>query len=110
VAAGHEQRALDSCHARLRRTVEVRVEDRDPKPSRAQSIGQVHRQRALTDAALARADGDEMPHPGKAVGDATALLGDLFEDSGPSVADDVVVALHLGEVAYTRLPLGRGVG
>src|SRR5688572_18312018 len=47
-----------------------------------------------------------MAHPGEPVGDARALLGDLLEDSGPSVADDVVVALHAGDVAYTgaRLP------
>ena len=35
-----------------------------------------------------------MAHPGEPVGDAGALLGNLLEDSGPSVADDVVVALH----------------
>ena len=36
-----------------------------------------------------------MTHPGEPVGDAGALLGNLLEDSGPSVADDVVVALHV---------------
>jgi hypothetical protein len=35
-----------------------------------------------------------MAHSGKPVGDAGALLGDLLEDSGPSITDDVVVALH----------------
>ena len=39
-----------------------------------------------------------MAHPGEPVGDAGALLGNLLEDSGPSVADDVVVALHGAEL------------
>ena len=55
----------------------------------------MQRQGALADAALAGAHGHEMAHPGEPVGDAGALLGNLLEDSGPSVADDVVVALHL---------------
>src|SRR5688572_25150171 len=42
-----------------------------------------------------------MTNPGEPVGDAGALLGNLLEDSGASVADDVVVALHVSEVAYT---------
>jgi hypothetical protein len=53
-----------------------------------------------------------MAHPGEPVGDAGALLGNLLEDSGPSVAGDVVVALHLGDVprliAYTVPATGRG--
>ena len=67
----------------------------------------MQRQGALADPALARAHGYEMAHPGEPVGDAGALFGHLLEDSGPSVADDVVVALHLGDVreplAYTDL-------
>ena len=55
----------------------------------------MQRQGALADAPLAGAHGHEMTHPGEPVGDAGALLGNLLEDSGPSVADDVVVALHL---------------
>ena len=39
-----------------------------------------------------------MAHTGEPVGDAGALLGDLLEDSGPSVADDVVVALHVAHL------------
>jgi hypothetical protein len=35
-----------------------------------------------------------MTHAGESVGDAGLLFGNLLEDSGPSVADDVVVALH----------------
>ena len=54
----------------------------------------MQRQGALADAAFAGAHGHEMAHPGEPVGDAGALLGNLLEDSGPSVADDVVVALH----------------
>src|SRR5918992_4579868 len=54
----------------------------------------MQRQGALADPALAGAHGHEMAHPGEPVGDAGALLGNLLEDSGPSVADDVVVALH----------------
>ena len=55
----------------------------------------MQRQRALADAAFAGAHGHEMTHAGEPVGDAGALLGNLLEDSGPSVADDVVVALHV---------------
>ncbi len=44
---------------------------------------------------LAGAHGHEMAHPGEPVGNAGALLGNLLEDSGPSIADDVVVALHV---------------
>ena len=58
-------------------------------------------QGALADPALAGADGHEMAHPGEPVGDPGALLGNLLEDSGASVAGDVVVALHLFDVAYT---------
>ena len=36
-----------------------------------------------------------MTHPGEPVGDTGALFGNLFEDSGASVAGDVVVTLHL---------------
>src|SRR5688572_13226617 len=54
----------------------------------------MHRQGALADAPLAGAHSHEMAHPGEPFGDAGALLGNLLEDSGTSVADDVVVALH----------------
>ena len=64
-------------------------------PLRAQSAREMQRQGALADAPFAGAHGDEMAHPGEPVGNAGALLGHLLEDSGPSVADDVVVALHL---------------
>ena len=74
VAAGHEQRPLDARHARLRRAVEVRVQDRHPKPARPQGARELQRQRALADAALAGADRHEVPHPGQPVGDAGALL------------------------------------
>ena len=79
-AAGNEQRPLDACHARLRGAVEVRVQDRNPKPPGAQSAREMQRQGALADAALAGAHGDEMTHPGEPVGDAGALLGNLLED------------------------------
>ncbi len=94
LTAGNEQRTLNTGHAGLRRAVEVRVEDRNPKPPRTQRAGEMQRQRALADSALAGADGHEMAHPGEPVGDARALLGNLLEDLGSSVADDVVVALH----------------
>ena len=61
----------------------------------------MQRQRALADAPFAGAHGHEMAHPGEPIGDARALLSDLLEDSGSSVADDVVVALHLASLAYT---------
>ena len=38
-----EQRPLDSCHARLGGAVEVRVEDRDAKPSGAQRLREMQR-------------------------------------------------------------------
>jgi len=57
----------------------------------------MQRQRALADASLAGAHGHEMTDPGEPVGNAGALLGNLLEDSRPSVADDVVVALHLAD-------------
>ena len=58
------------------------------------------RQGALADAAFARAHGHQMPHPGEPVGDAGALFGNLLEDPGPPVTDDVVVALHGERLAY----------
>src|SRR6266850_6263042 len=66
----------------------------------------MQRQRALADPALAGADGHEMTHPGEPIGYTGALLGNLLENSGPSVTDDVVVALHFlrvlrGLIAYT---------
>ena len=97
LAAGNEQRALDTRHARLRGAVEVGVQDRNPKPPGAQGAREMQRQGALADSPLAGAHGHEMAHPGEPVGDAGALLGNLLEDSGPSVADDVVIALHLRE-------------
>jgi hypothetical protein len=36
-----------------------------------------------------------MAHSGEPVGDAGTLRGNLLEDSGPPVADDIVVALHV---------------
>jgi hypothetical protein len=39
-----------------------------------------------------------MAHSGEPVSDAGALLGNLLEDSGPSVADDVVVVLHVASL------------
>ena len=55
----------------------------------------MQRQGALADPSLAGAHGHEMAHPDEPVGDAGALLGHLLEDSGPSVADDVVIGFHL---------------
>src|SRR5438270_13223712 len=67
----------------------------------------MQRQRALAAPAFAGAHGHEMTHSGEPVGNASALLGNLLENSRPSVADDVVVALHFcgccvrGLIAYT---------
>jgi hypothetical protein len=63
-------------------------------PRARSARGQVQRQRALADAALAGPDGDEVPHGGEAARDPGALLDDLFEHPRAAVADDVVVALH----------------
>ena len=61
----------------------------------------MQRQGALADSSLTGADGDEMADPGKPVGDAGALLDDLLDDPGASVAGDVVVPLHRC-LAYTE--------
>src|SRR5262249_56408064 len=75
------------------------------RPGGAQCPGGLKGQRALADAPLAGAARHEMAPPGEPVGNPGALLGDLLEDSGPAVADDVVVALHVsdvpGSLAYT---------
>ncbi len=73
----------------------------------------MQRQGALADSPLAGAHGHEMTHPGEPVGDAGALLRNLLEDPGPSVAGDIVVAFHLRNkfrrpIAYT-LPQPAGV-
>src|SRR5260370_32048324 len=54
----------------------------------------MQRQGALADSPFAGTHGHEMAPPGEPVGDTGALLGNLLEDSGPSVADDVVVPFH----------------
>ena len=41
-----------------------------------------------------------MADTGEPVGDAGALLDHLLENSGSSVADDVVITLHFAGVAY----------
>ena len=63
----------------------------------------MQRQRALANPAFAGADSHQMTHSGEPVGDAGAVLRHLFENSGPSVPDDVVVALHFvaKPIAYT---------
>src|SRR4029434_7516943 len=90
-------------HACLRGAVEVGIQDPNPKSPGAQSTRQMERQRALADPAFAGTHGDEMTHAGEPVSDAAALFGNLLENSGPSVADDVVVALHFlrSLLAYT---------
>ena len=98
MAAGNEQRPLDTCHPRLGGAVEVRVKDSNPKPPGAQRAREMQRQGALADSALAGAYRHEMAHSREPVSDAGALLGNLLEDSGPSVADDVVVGLHVDDV------------
>jgi hypothetical protein len=95
VAARNEQRTLDTRHARLGRAVEVRVQDRNPEPAGAQCAREVQRQGALADPPFTGGHGHEMAHACEPAGNAGALLGNLFEDPGPSVADDVVVALHV---------------
>jgi hypothetical protein len=94
VAAWDKHRPLDTCHARLGRAVEISVKDGNPKTLRTESACEVQRQGALADSAFAGTDGHEMAHPGQTVCDPGALLGNLFEDPGSSVADDVVIALH----------------
>jgi hypothetical protein len=61
----------------------------------------MERQGALADAPFARADRHEMTHAGEPIGDSNALLGDLLEDSRPTVPDDVVVRFHVECLAYT---------
>src|SRR4030095_5049073 len=95
VAPGYEYRALNARHARLRGTVEVGVQARQPEASGAKRARDVQRQGALSDATLARADRHDMTYAGKPVGNAGALFGDLLEDSGSAVAGDVVISLHV---------------
>ena len=76
------------------------VQDCDPKSARAQSVGEMQRQRALADSTLAGPHGHQMAHGSEPVSDAGALLGNLLEDPGPSVADDILIALHDSDVAY----------
>jgi hypothetical protein len=54
----------------------------------------VERQRALPDPALPGAHGDKVADSGEPVSDPRPLLGDLLEDPGAPVADDVLIALH----------------
>jgi hypothetical protein len=44
---------------------------------------------------------------GGPAGNPGALPGDLLEDSGSSVADDIVIALHLCERGLLRQPDAR---
>jgi hypothetical protein len=62
----------------------------------------MQRQRALAHSPFAGADGDEMAHSGEPLGDAGALPGHLLEDPGPSVAGDVVIALHVADLSLHR--------
>ncbi len=101
LTARNEQRILDTRHARLRGAVEVGIQDRDAEAARAQGAREVQRQCALAHTPLAGTHGHEVTHPGKPIGNAGAQSGDLLEDAGPTVADDVVVALHLSDVVYT---------
>ena len=55
----------------------------------------MERQGALADASLTGAHGDEVPDPGEPVDNPGALLGDLLEDSGPTVTRNVLIALHV---------------
>ena len=97
VAAGNEQRSLDTCHARL--AVEVRIKDgkcgapwRAERPRDAAS-------KCYCRLPLAGAHGHEMTHVCEPVGYAGALLATCSSSRAPS-ADDVVVALHVA----TSLP------
>src|SRR5688500_3525016 len=62
----------------------------------------MQRQRALADSALAGAHGHEMTYPCEPIGNPRALLGNLLEDSGASIADDVVVTLHFVDIPALR--------
>ena len=83
--------AMRACEGPLKSASRIAI--RSPRARRAPARCSV--KRAFADATLAGAHGHEMAHPGEPVGDAGALLGNLLEDSGASVADDVVVALHV---------------
>jgi len=67
-----------------------------------QRAGEMQGQSALPDAPLARSDRDDMAHASQPADDAGALPGNLFEHSGPAVADDVVITLHRAAVTEPR--------
>jgi hypothetical protein len=81
--------AMRACDGPLKSASRIAIRSRGPQRAR-----QMQRQGALADAALARAHGHEVAHPGEPVGDAGALLGNLLEDARAAVAGDVVVPLH----------------
>ena len=76
----YDRRATHAAEPRLRRPIQVGVEDRDALPLRPQRLRELHGERALADAALARANGDQMPDPRQALGDAGLLGDDLPDD------------------------------
>jgi hypothetical protein len=51
-----------------------------------------------------------MPHAGKAVGDAGALLGYLLEDSGSAVPRDFVIRFHGPRVDSLHRASSEGYG
>ena len=98
--------AMRACDGPLKSASRIAI--RSPRARSAPARCSV--KRALADAALAGAHRHEMAHAGEPVGDAGALLGHLLEDPGPSVADDVVVALHVMWPVPPRLGRSRRRG
>ena len=70
-------------HARLRGAVEIGVQNPNPQPPCAQRAGNMQRQRALADAALAGAHGHQMAYASQPLGDAGALPRHLLENPEP---------------------------
>src|SRR5689334_19484955 len=85
---------LEAGELRLAGSVEIDVEDRHGAAARAQRLGQLQGQRALADAAFARADRQAMAHARQALGDALAQAEHLLENLRAAVALDVEVGLH----------------
>ena len=88
--------AMRACEGPLKSASRIAI--RSPRARRAPASCSVSV--LLPTPPLPEPDRHEVAHPGEPVGDAGALLRHLLEDAGPSVAGDVVVALHV-DVACT---------
>src|SRR5262249_41845110 len=107
-AVGDEQAlAAHAQHLRLRRAVEVRVEDADLPAVEREGAREARRERRLADAALARHDGHERATRLEPLLEPPLLSLDLPGDVRAAVADDVLVALHAVSSAHAARAMTR---